>query len=352
MAAYAWGLRENFDFEHHLLSLGFLEEHTVGSLCDAMLLGYEHLINQAVRFASLRDPELNTCPVVLLPPKTKAVAANTANQRLIYVFDYFVWLSNFAISKLEYGKRQEYKDRREEMEDLFKNYTWNKTPSSPTMPLSEESERFLFEAIHPGSPKNVWRPEAQFRNYIILRLFIDTAIRRAELLSYYVRDFERENNILNLVKRVDDPADPRRDKPGVKTVGRSLRIEPKLSSLIQKYITEDRVKHKAARKHPFLFTSLQNGQPLSLAAVSKIVRALTAHQLLRDLSPHVLRHTWNDRFVRREQADGVDGKLIAARQRRLCGWSMTSAMPITYTEEETQRRFVELAEARQERYLK
>lgn len=351
MSAFAWGVRDGVDFESCLLSRDYLNEASIVSLCDAMLLKYRPLKEQAASLSAAREKG-QTLKLIPFPDKGNNVSAGTANARIDYVAGYFEWLGKRAIKSLDYRKRQGFEEQFEDMLEVFENCKRSGTLSVPTMPLSDEAEQFLTQAIEPGSVYNVWAPEAQLRNYLILQIYLQTAMRRAEVLALRVKDFERENNILNLVKRDNDPEDPRIEKPGVKTVSRTLPLTPKVSALLQQYISSVRTQHKAARKHPFLLTSLQDGQPLSLAAVSKLVGALTVHPLLEDLTPHVLRHTWNDRFLRDCAEDGVDSTLAAAYQRRFCGWSSTSAMPATYTEAEAMRRFRELAVKRQEGYSK
>jgi integrase len=89
-------------------------------------------------------------------------------------------------------------------------------------------------------------------------------------------------------------------------------------------------------KHGFLFTS-ELGKPLSKTAISdifgKINSALLAQnkRIFINLSPHVLRHTFADSFLQYLiEVRKMDMERAKDELRIVCGWSVSSVMPLHY----------------------
>jgi integrase len=57
-----------------------------------------------------------------------------------------------------------------------------------------------------------------------------------------------------------------------------------------------------------------------------------------DLSPHVLRHTWNDHFSELMDEKGVPEEIEHKMRSRLMGWSETSKTATTYTRRHVHKR--------------
>ena len=201
-----------------------------------------------------------------------------------------------------------------------------------------EAER-LKEVIRPDSPDNPWLPEVRRRNGLVVLLLWATGIRRGELLALEASDFTPKPNgaKLRIFRRPDNPRDRRARQPAVKTLGRDITVHDGLATLLQEYILEDRRKLPGARKHPFLFVSSADGAPLSLSGVNKLFRVLQAVDgLPGDLSPHVLRHTWNDDFSAQSDLANPHRTDVERTQEErnrayLMGWSMKSTMPGLYS---------------------
>jgi integrase len=116
-----------------------------------------------------------------------------------------------------------------------------------------------------------------------------------------------------------------------------------LSELIvrtHEYIINFRGLFKNARRHEYIFVANHTGNPLSLDATNKIFRVLRkkVRGISKTLSPHVLRHTWNDLF-----SDKMDENKITEEQEKkmrsyLMGWSEKSDTAGTYTRRTIRRR--------------
>jgi len=133
------------------------------------------------------------------------------------------------------------------------------------------------------------------RDAAILRLFIDTGMRRAELASLRVSDVDFDLN----VALVTGKGDRRRSSPfGQKTaqaIDRYMRI---------------RLKHPFAKGTDALWLGLRG--PMTNSGIAQVVRRRGRDAELANLHPHQLRHTMAHRWL----ADGgQEGDLM-----RLAGW--------------------------------
>ncbi len=202
----------------------------------------------------------------------------------------------------------------------------------------------VIQDVAPTSPRNPWKSEfVRLRNALIMYWLRELGLRRGELLNVKISDIDFRKNEVMIARRADDKEDPRRKQPKVKTRDRILPLSVELANLTHDYIIEWRSYIHGARKHRFLFVSAFYGHPMSLASINKLFNTikLKIHDMPNDLSPHVMRHTWNDEF-----SDMIDGKQINEEKERqmrsyLMGWSPTSSTASIYT-----KRFVRRAARR------
>lgn len=201
----------------------------------------------------------------------------------------------------------------------------------------EESEiKLLEDSILPDSPNNPWLGDhPRHRNYLLIRWLRDLGVRRGELLGIRIQDINFQKNEVTIVRRADELEDSRKYQPNAKTKDRLLDLGEGLSKLTREYILSIRKKIKNARKHDYLFVANGTGLPLSLSALNKIFQVLRDRiaGLPDDLSPHVLRHTWNEDFSKELDRSNVrvSDNEEAKMRSRLMGWSETSNMAATYT---------------------
>lgn len=207
----------------------------------------------------------------------------------------------------------------------------------PREGLAPETAQHAAEIFDAASQLNAWRSEhARVRNHLIWSVLYHLGIRGGELLGIRIRHIDFRKGTLSIVRQADAQDDPRRRQPNTKTLGRELGISNVLQRQLSEYILQHRRRLKYAHKHDFLFVS-SSGAPLSSAALNKIFRVLRQKhpELPQSLTPHVLRHTWNDRFS--EELDGhkVDPELEKSMRSFQMGWKPTSQSAAVYT-----RRFV------------
>ncbi|RUV68246.1 site-specific integrase [Mesorhizobium sp. M1A.F.Ca.IN.020.30.1.1] len=189
--------------------------------------------------------------------------------------------------------------------------------------LEEAEVARLRAVIEPDHPENPFEPKVRFRNYLIIRLLLGVGVRRGELLGIRIEDCKLgSNGTVTVHRRPDDPDDPRKVQPSSKTEARVLPLNGRLTEILYEWIVHHRPKIAGARKHPFLIVDCDDGRPLSLSAVNKLMRRLRRRVpgLPEKLSAHVLRHSWNDAFSDAMDRKSVPGDQEAKWRARLMGW--------------------------------
>lgn len=140
----------------------------------------------------------------------------------------------------------------------------------------------------------------RLRNAIIFGLLRYTGMRRGELLSLRIDQFELGHEPQVWIRRNhDDAHDSRRYQPVAKTKERPLPLPQALADDIQRYIMEVRAKITPARRHPYLIVSHRNdstlGRPLSTSALNSQIfgRMRSVDAAFRQIHPHAFRHHFN-----------------------------------------------------------
>lgn len=200
--------------------------------------------------------------------------------------------------------------------------------------LSKEHVELIQTTIAPGNDANPWHGTfAKSRNELIIQWLLTLGLRRGELLNIKVSDINFKKNTVQILRRADDPKDPRVQQPNVKTRDRELPMSDTLVQTTKNYILNVRAKTKTAKKHEFLFVSSGAGAPLTLVALNKVFEVLrsASPELPKHLSPHVLRHTWNDTFSELADSKKLSGEDEQKMRSYLMGWSETSGTAAIYT---------------------
>lgn len=283
------------------------------------------------------------------------VVAQTKAIRLMYVRDYFDWLARRQLLRLD-SRDPVYKNLSETARLVINQLTARIPTSTPNIDLdarqgvSNEVRARILEVTHPDSPENPWKNKhARIRNHLIFMWLLELGLRKGEFLGIRLEDVNLRAGEVTIARRADDPSDPRTDEPNTKGKARLLAIGGVLAELTRTYVHGPRSAIKGARKSPFLVVATGTGKPLSKAAVSKIFvelrRKVTG--LPEELSPHVLRHTWNDRFSEFMDKSGVSPEEEEKMRKQQMGWSDSSKMAATYTRRHTRRKTNEASLAMQ-----
>jgi len=200
--------------------------------------------------------------------------------------------------------------------------------------LEPEVVERILKVIDPHSSDNPWTDEhSRYRNALIIEWLLCFGLRRGELLNVRIRDIKFREGTVTVVRRADNPNDPRRNQPKVKTKGREIPISSGLLDKSNAYIMNQRSAIHDARKHDFLFIASDTGAPLSIPSLNKIFNVLRKKcpDIPSHVFPHIFRHTWNDRFSEEMDANKVGEEAEKKARSYLMGWSETSGTAATYT---------------------
>lgn len=167
-------------------------------------------------------------------------------------------------------------------------------------PSSDVVARFMAVGSEHNSKNPFMNPDVRLRNAIIFGLLRYTGIRRGELLSLRIDQFELGHEPHVWIRRnQDDAHDSRRYQPVSKTKERLLPIPHELAEQVQRYIMQVRAKIPAARRHPYLFVSHHKGrtwgQPLSVSALTSQIfsQMRKVDPDFVEIHPHAFRHYFN-----------------------------------------------------------
>lgn len=200
--------------------------------------------------------------------------------------------------------------------------------------LEPEVVEQILKVIDPHSSDNPWTDEhSRYRNALIIEWLLCFGLRRGELLNVRIGDVKFRDSTVKVVRRADNPDDPRKNQPKVKTKGREIPISSGLLDKTNAYIMNHRSVIRGARKHDFLFVASDTGAPLSIPSLNKIFNVLRQKcvGMPNDVFPHIFRHTWNDRFSEEMDANKVGDEAEKKARSYLMGWSETSGTAATYT---------------------
>ncbi|KIK83074.1 site-specific integrase [Pseudomonas sp. W15Feb9B] len=267
------------------------------------------------------------------------VAGHTAANRIRVIRNYLDWLVKYRMARYRLGAV--------EGEGLWSQWTSCKDALDARLPrhkgrntigqregLQQDVAERLLSVTSSESPENPWKGAGTcIRNALLIRWLYELGLRRGEVLNVKISDINFQSEELIVARRADDPEDPRKNQPLVKTRDRKIPLSPSLCGLTHEYITKTRRNTEGARRHPFLFVAMGTGSPLSLSAVNAIFAELrdAFNGEFDTVTPHVLRHTWNDRFSEVMDNTKVSEAEEARMRSFLMGWSPNSKTSENYT---------------------
>jgi len=279
------------------------------------------------------------------------VDASTAAIRVHYCRDYLDWCVTHQLLKIRHSNELFLGLQRtagvviKALEERVPQRTRRATVYK-RQGLGEAALERLKAVIVPSSPDNPWKGQhARERNYVIINWLLFLGIRRGELLGVRISDINFQSNEVLIARRADDQNDPRRFQPNTKTNDRLLALDENLTALTQRYILFARKNIKGACRHQYLFVANGSGTPMTLAAINKIFATLRTKcpDLPESLSPHVLRHTWNDQFSALIDSQRISAEVEQKIRSRLMGWSETSGTAAIYTRRHIQKKAVDVS---------
>lgn len=286
-------------------------------------------------------------------PARKCVKNQSLYIRLTYIARYLRWVARQSAEPCQPQSSEDVQSLIASMvETLCELRPQIHSQSGVKKGLSQEAISCLLKLVDPASPENPFEISVRTRNYLMVLLLGSTGLRGGELLGLKVTDFQFELNEFLILRRHGDPTDPRSNQPVAKTNDRRLPLHGYLSDAIFNYVLRERKGFPRARKHSFLFVTHQagkyQGDPLSKAALEKVFAKLreAAPEILKDLTPHSLRHTANDDFSRVAEQNKLPIAIEEKLRSYSMGWKEGSGAARKYTrryiEEQAQKAMLDL----------
>ncbi|HEP8911466.1 TPA: site-specific integrase [Pseudomonas aeruginosa] len=250
--------------------------------------------------------------------RPEPVAAETFNQRLMTVkafFDFCFEVELGALSSDDPMWSRIQAHREHVSATLGRAFVAEVGSSTTLVPDLQDAELESFTAIISYRNPNAYgvNEHVRFRNYICATIMLRYGLRIGELLSLRVEDIVMGRiSEIRVVRRPDDPTDPRKPRPRVKRLARQLPIdEPNFAKELSKYIDVHReamMEAGDADDHDYLIVS-DEGAPLhpnTLGQYFRILRERYPTDLPENLTAHMLRHTFSTRVERHLRDAGVN----------------------------------------------
>jgi integrase len=262
--------------------------------------------------------------------------------------DYLEFLSDYVWSELPEREKAMLKAERNHALTTFRANipaVSRRSKLNARMGLSRDEQDRVVAIVHPGAPDNPWqRGFVRRRNWLMVVLLLATGMRRGELLGLQIGDLDPRQPKLRIIRRADAAEDLRRIQPNTKTNDREIEVNPGIMKRLWSFINIERRAIKVARKIPQIFTS-DEGKALSLSSIDKLFAQLRAAcpGLPVQLTSHVMRHTWNDRFSEAAEKLGLSDAVEEKARNSQQGWSDRSKMGTNYTRRHTAQKGREIS---------
>lgn len=283
--------------------------------------------------------------------------------RLVHIADFLYFSAQIILRKRENARELQSKINAMKTRLLAqkkkiprKNYA--STDPDLKAPPPEIFEKFM-DVINEQHCDNPFKnPTIRFRNALMFEVLYVTGFRAGEVLALNIEDVDFQGNSISVVRRHDNPYDPRSRQPVAKTLGRPIKVPVALINRLHDYIMKVRALIPGASRHPFIFVTHKKGEhcgkPISDTSFrNRILEPViqTFPELFEDIVRHGFRHNFNfglsqridaNNQMARSDADGAERlgtSIINEKQelqirKRLNGWSSDS------TAETYNRRFI------------
>jgi integrase len=326
VAALVWAEEQGIDLEQRIGSVSLLTAEEILHLRDAL--------------------RRNQRP----GKRDLLVTAHTHYARCLYVRDYIVWRADTVVQRIP-NSHQTFLPARVRLDEFRRGMIamLPKPKGRSREGVSEEIEGRLRDVIRPDHPENPFHKQNRHRNYALLLLYLDLGVRLSEALVIKGQDLllHGDNPTVTIHRRPDDPQDRRQLQPLVKTAGRILPLGEELRQALREWVLNHRAdpkRYPGAKKSPFVFVA-RNGKEISKNTVYDMFVLLRDNVpgLPPDLSAHLLRHTWNDRFSETVDQEGKPEEEEKMTRNYLMGWKKHSTRAEDYTKRTTRKKADELS---------
>ena len=331
---FEWANSHEIDLKQSFSTMKFLTVEQIESLCSYLKQARSQRMKSNVIPIRMANKERTRASLT----QTKTVAKQTYYIRISYIADYLEWFAKRVLSERKIIISREISHLISLMIRSLKARRPIRSINQRNAPkgVSEAQRELLLSVCDPKYLNSPFSSKTRERDSLLVEILYRTGVRLGELLSIKISDLNFQENTLLIARRHDDVDDPRIKQPVAKTLDRLLPLSRDLSKRIHDYILRHRSLVKGANRHEFLFVTYKSGphcgMPLSTSAVYRIINRVTSNiDCLSDLTPHVLRHTWNDRFSEKADKQGLDEAEEEKLRSYIMGWKEGSGTSATYT---------------------
>ena len=346
---FSWAISQEQNLEYRFSQRNFLNEQELESIRSYSQTKIEEPGNQRIKPVSRNNIERIRGKFNVAESR---ISSGTHYIRLTYIADYLEWLATRAVEQEARQVDADTSKLIKRMANSLRKRRPQKTIKSRETArkgLTEGEQESLLNLIKPHCEKNPFSQELQERNQLMVLLLYHLGLRAGELLALRVSDFDFQNNTVLIARRHDNINDVRTYQPVVKTIDRRIPLADTLIKTVSDYVLGERRRFPAAKRHDYLFVVHQtgpfSGQPLSLKGLAKVFQQIqtTESHLLKHLTPHVLRHTANDRFSMLMDKRGASPAEEEKMRSYLMGWKEGSGTAGTYTRRHIENKAQEAA---------
>jgi len=347
---YIWGVKHDIDIDARFQEGDFLRVYEVETLAaDARIHASKLLADTKVqadvatksKVTNLNSYKKNRSKIKHI----ETVSGATAGVRFRYIRDYLEWLAIHRTGRLSRStlKYTALVHASNEMKKAFNSRIPKQGHQNDLyrkLGLTLEDQEKLLEAVDPKNENNPWKDiRIRYRNQLFINMLISLGIRKGEALGIRTEDINLQTNKITIHRTPNDQFDKRYHQPQTKTKARVLPLGKTLVRLCEEYIFKYRYKDlpSVRKDNHFLFVETKKGRELSIAAANDIFKFIRFRNpdIQKDLSAHILRHTWNDRFSERADELIKSGEWTAEHERKarceMMGWVIDSDMAWHYS---------------------
>jgi integrase len=346
---YSWDEESEISLHERLMKTEYLTEDEIEDLADFCLQNFKVKDDEVVtklKVAKVVDPSLirhsgkiKTIRTVERP----SVGDDMHYQRITYIAPYLKWLSIQLAGKSAVQHRHFVQQMIDDLKDCRPRRGRNSRFKPRSITASDME--VLYSVVKHDSDDNPYQAKSKdekktksirVRNELMFTMLHKLGVRIGELLGIKLIDLHLSgtDGKIDIFRRPTDTSDTREKRAQVKTEARELPINGKLAKQVSDYVTRHRSKVKNANNCEYLFISHEKsktaeGAPLSLAAARKVMSMLSKKTGIK-VTPHNLRHTWNDEFSKHADEKRMPEETEKKLRRYLMGWSDKSNMPDHY----------------------
>lgn len=322
-----WVIRENIDVHQRLEDGHYLSLAELSTYAEAAGLTTAYLRQQ--------NGEMPTSKVIRHRTAQRHVVTNmTKSRRITTGLAYFNLIGRIGEAQIS-GRAQKTRiDARLHMSKLLEQHRPRIRSSRVRSQFSEAELSLVLQFILHGDPAEIWpKPDIRTRNWAMINLMVATGARQAEIRQLKVEDIDFRKATVDILRRPDDPEDPRPVEPNAKTLDRTIPIPNRVAELLEAYVHGPG--SDAAMKTGSSFVFLTQGprsigSPIGPKVVARAVHDLGAHLGIPDLHPHALRKAWIQKLTRWAIENKIPDGQLDRIANYVGGWSHLSKSASEY----------------------